>query len=298
MKLRLKNGILSFIGITFIATELTLRLGFGLGNPALLQADSDTGYRYQPNQKISRFSNKIEYNQYSQRSDPITPQKPKGTLRILMTGDSVLNGGNAIDQKQIISELLEAKFLASGRLTEVLNASAGSWGIGNQLGYLRKFGIFESDVVIVQIGTHDLIQTTSTSEPVGHHPAFPNRPPLLAIQEVFTRYIGLRLYWMFGSNLPSAQTPAPSATEIEQQFQKNMQDLRAIATLVRAKNAQLFVLFTPNKEDLLPTPHTPLYKAEFFQLLNSLQIPVIDSHKAWLTLSPTLIKSYFRDSPH
>ncbi|MBD3560821.1 SGNH/GDSL hydrolase family protein, partial [Planktothrix sp. FACHB-1355] len=177
----------SVVGI-LITTEVTLRLALGLGNPVLVQADSDTGYRFQPNQKIFRFGKHIQYNQYSQRSEPITPEKPAGKLRILMLGDSVLNGGNPTDQSQIITELFEAKLSASGHPAEVLNASSGSWGIGNQLGYLRKFGTFNADAVILQIGTHDLTQPTSNSEIVGHHPSFPTHPPLLAIQEAWTRY--------------------------------------------------------------------------------------------------------------
>lgn len=86
--------------IVVLITEVTLRLAFGLGNPVLSQADPNTGYRFQPNQKVFRFGKKVEYNQYSQRSDPIILEKPKEILRILMTGDSVLNGGNPIDQSQ------------------------------------------------------------------------------------------------------------------------------------------------------------------------------------------------------
>lgn len=103
-----------------------------------------------------------------------------------MIGDSVLNGGNPTDQSQILSELFKAKLStsqvsASQVSAQVLNASAGSWGIGNQMGYLRKFGTFQADAVILQIGTHDLIQPTSTSERVGGDPNYPNQPPLLAI---------------------------------------------------------------------------------------------------------------------
>ncbi|HEY9598524.1 MAG TPA: SGNH/GDSL hydrolase family protein, partial [Cyanophyceae cyanobacterium] len=242
MKFPQKYWIPGCILFVLVTTELTLRLAFGLGNPVLLQADPDTGYRFQPNQKVVRFGNTIEYNQYSQRSKPITEQKPKGTLRILMVGDSIINGGNATNQEQTIPELLAKKILASGHSSEVLNASAGSWGIGNRLGYLHEFGIFESDAVIVQIGTYDLTQPTSTSEPVGHHPSYPDRRPILAIQEAFTRYILPQLSLIFRLNSPPAQV-APSATEVERQFQENMQDLKEIATLVRAKNAQIFVLF-------------------------------------------------------
>ncbi|WP_414623411.1 hypothetical protein [Calothrix sp. CCY 0018] len=119
------------LNVVFV-TEATLRLALGQGLPVLSQADSDNLYRFQPNQKIYRFGKNIEYNQYSQRSEPITIEKPQGKLRILMVGDSVLNGGNFIDQNQIISELFEKKLIASAHPAEVLNASAGSWGIGNQ----------------------------------------------------------------------------------------------------------------------------------------------------------------------
>ena len=145
----LKYWILISVLAVVVVTEATLRLVLGLGKPVLSQADSDTGYRFQPNQRIYRFSKNIEYTQYSQRSEPITIEKPQGKLRILMVGDSVLNGGNFIDQSQIISELFEKKLIASAHRAEVLNASAGSWGIGNQLGYLRKFGTFNSDAVIL-----------------------------------------------------------------------------------------------------------------------------------------------------
>ena len=66
-----------------VVTEATLRMALGLGKPVLSQADSDTGYRFQPNQKIYRFGKNIEYNQYSQRSEPITIEKPQGKLRII-----------------------------------------------------------------------------------------------------------------------------------------------------------------------------------------------------------------------
>lgn len=129
------------------AIEIGLRL-LGFGNPALLQADANAGYIFAPNQLVYRFGNRLEYNQFSQRSEQIDSAKPEGTLRILMIGDSVLNGNNTTDQKETIPELFEARLLGIKKQVEVLNASAGSWGIGNQLGYIRKFGTFESDAVM------------------------------------------------------------------------------------------------------------------------------------------------------
>jgi GDSL-like Lipase/Acylhydrolase family len=275
------------------AIEITLRL-LGFGNPALLQANPEAGYIFAPNQTVYRFGNRLEYNQFSQRSEQIVPQKPEGTLRILMTGDSVLNGNNTTDQKETISELFEARLLGLKKRVEVLNASAGSWGIGNQLGYIRKFGTFESDAVILQIGTHDLLQPTASSSRVGNDPLMPNRAPLFAIQEVFERHVMPRLSTIFVSNSSPAGVPVSE----EVRFRENMQKLEEIAALVRAKNMQLFVLYTCDRADLVPVPNQPKFKSEFFDRLQVLKIGVIDSHAAWSKFRRKRVESYFRDGVH
>ena len=299
MKIPAKYWIPGSVLAVFVLMEVILRVAFGLGNPVLVQADSFTGYRFKPNQKLLRLGKKIQYNQYSQRSEPITLKKPPNKLRILMIGDSVLNGGNPTDQNQTITELWEAKLSASGHPAEVLNASAGSWGIGNALGYLRQFGTFNADAVILQIGTHDLTQPTSTSDVVGHHPAFPTHPPLLASQDAWTRYIWPYVAGKLGYTLPNGDFASSSISLTpNQQFNQNMQHLKEIITLVRGQKIPVFVLFTPNSYDLLPKFTVPNYKPEFFRYLNSLQVPIIDTHTAWSRLPPTKVAIYFRDEVH
>ncbi|MBD2576103.1 SGNH/GDSL hydrolase family protein [Oscillatoria sp. FACHB-1406] len=275
-----------------IAIELFLRLAFGLGTPVLSQADPLTGYRFQPNQHVVRFGRTIAYNQYSQRSNAIATPKPAPTFRILMTGDSVLNGGTPIAQNETITALFQAELAKTKKSVEVLNASAGSWGIGNALGYLREFGLFDSNALILQIGTHDLVQPTSTSDRVGIDPNYPNHRPLLALQELFARYLLPRIF------------PAPPPKEIpttatpETQFRQNMQSLRAIATLARQQNIPVSVLYTPNWTDILPQPSEPPFKAEFLKILTELNIRAYDSQAAWSKLPPATVKTYFRDSVH
>ncbi|MDJ0734452.1 MAG: SGNH/GDSL hydrolase family protein [Nostocaceae cyanobacterium] len=281
-----------------VTTEIALRLFFGLGKPVLSQADSDTGYRFQPNQKVFRFGKRIEYNQYSQRSEEISPQKLQGTLRILMVGDSVLNGGNPTDQDQTITEKLEAKFKSLGQSTEVLNASAGSWGIGNHLGYLQKFGTFNTDVVIFQIGSHDLTQPTSTGKRIGHDPNYPNRLPLLATEEALTRYIIPRILRNYNLSLFSQEIPQVSTTKENQQFQKNMELFKTAVNLVRSQEIPVYVLFTLNRYDLIPNPKTPPYKKEFMQAVYSLQIPILDTYETWSKQPKNIINSYYRDDVH
>ncbi len=295
-----KRLVYRIVGATIallIVTELILRLAFGFGSPVLFQADSYTGYRFQPNQQRVRFGKRINYNQYSQRSETITPTKTPGVLRILMIGDSVLNGGSPIDQTQTITELLEAKIAAVGHSVEVLNASSGSWGIGNALGYLRQFGTFNSDGVILEIGTNDLTQPTSTRQRLDREPGYPSRAPLLAIEEVVSRYLWPQIAGRLGF---STATPGeiPTAVDPARQAALNRQDLTTTLKLIRDQGIPVFVVFVPALRNLIPVFNQPDYKAELLQLLQASQVVAIDTQAAWANLPSTTMSTYFRDDNH
>lgn len=299
MKIPLKYWLPGSFIFSIVLGEIILRFGLGLGNPPLVIPDEVMGYRFRENQNLRRFGNRLVYNQYSQRSEVITPEKDPDTLRILMVGDSVLNGGNRKDQTETISELWEARIRENQPQVEILNASANSWGIGNQWGYLQQYGLFNSDVVVLQIGTHDLIQPTSTAESLPDTP-----PPRFALQEAWYDYAWPRLQGKLfnSSSAPptldaAAASPNPEKRQ-EQQFRENLEALDAIASTVRAQDTYLFVLYTPNRQDVQPDGNKPLYKAEFFQHLEAANIAVVDSHEAWLQLPSETVESYFIDKVH
>jgi lysophospholipase L1-like esterase len=77
-----------------------------------------------------------------------------------------------------------------------------------------------------------------------------------------------------------------------------MQQVKAMVNLIRAKKIPVFVLFTPNCEDLIPTAKTPKYKSQFLQVLKELQVPVFDTHTAWSSLPTTTVESFFIDHVH
>ncbi|MEM0982207.1 MAG: SGNH/GDSL hydrolase family protein, partial [Cyanobacteria bacterium P01_H01_bin.58] len=141
MKLALIILGLTIIGIGIV--ESALRLLFGFGTPPLYVADAQTGYRLAPNQRIKRFGNRLEINQYSMRGPAIAPTPEHMTLRVLLLGDSIANGGWWTDQADILSVQIQQQIALppSGdyHTVEVLNASANSWGPRNELAYLSKF---------------------------------------------------------------------------------------------------------------------------------------------------------------
>jgi hypothetical protein len=203
--------ILLVVVALLLILEFSLRLLFGFGNPLIYLADEKIGYLLAPNQKTRRFGNQIEINQYSMRSPAATQARPANTYRILLLGDSVANGGWWTDQQDTISVMLAKQLQAdkkaketqteesqpnstlnphpSSLLVEVLNASANSWGPRNELAYLRRFGTFDAQAIVLLLNTDDLFATAPSSWAVGNDRNYPDHKPPLALWEVINRYV-------------------------------------------------------------------------------------------------------------
>src|SRR5262245_54026569 len=225
-----------------VGIELILRLGFGLGNPPLLMTDPAIEYLFQPNQTLHRFGNLIHYNAYSQRSDDYSTHKSDPRqLRILMIGDSVINGGAQTDQANLASSIIQRELSAKlSRKVIVGNASAASWGPPNMLAYLKKFGLFDADVLVIVLSSHDAIDVPTFGPSVGVHPSMPDHKRLCAFSQPFSRYLVPRLRG--GSAAPgdapppADQPPDPRAVEV------CMKALREMIEMGRASGARVIVV--------------------------------------------------------
>ncbi|PQJ35061.1 hypothetical protein BSZ35_11065 [Salinibacter sp. 10B] len=294
------------IGLFLLAIlfEVSLRAGLGLGTPPLLQADSTIGYVFQANQNTYRFTNRVHINGYHQRSENLMTRPDSTFTRILFLGDSVTWGGVLTDQSQTIPEETEEILDRQCKTpVEVLNASAGSWGIGNLKAYVDRYGLFESDAVILQIGTHDLVQAKSTGEIVGRHPSYPNENPTLAIGELGRRYLWPRLQpylpeW--GSKAQSSNSDTPSNTpEPEARLKQNLDSLRALVGDIQAAETPVVIVHTPNRGEVVgkiegPEPSTRRH--QFLQVADSMHVPVLNLAQGWARRSG--VKKFYRDHVH
>ena len=222
----------SVTGLAVIA-EIGLRITMGLGNPPLYVADEEIGYLLVPNQKLRRSGNSIQTNQYSMRSQEIEA-KPEDGTRILMLGDSVVNGSWWTDQTDTLSSLLANKLNDSD--VEVLNASANSWGPRNQLAYLKRYGLFNADALVLIINTDDLFAIEPTSLAVGKSYSYPDRAPVSALVEFYQLYIA----------------PPKSIPELEQLKQakddhlsKNLAAIEEIKAMADAADTEFILALTP-----------------------------------------------------
>ena len=242
--------VAAIIGL-FVATEIGLRLLFGFGNPLTYVGDEKIGYLLTPSQRTRRFGNRIEINQYSMRGANIQETPLPSTMRLLLLGDSIANGGWWTDQNNTISNLMMLSLTSdvshssdlSQNITqvEVLNASANSWGPRNELAYLQRFGSFGSKAIVLLINTDDLFSTTPTSLQVGRDRNYPDKKPPLAVSEILNRYV-------------KKQKPIPGLKEIQNEsgdrVGSNLKAISKIQQFTHENNALFLLAMTPLKREI------------------------------------------------
>ena len=262
-----------FIGgvMLLVSAEISARYVLGLGDPPLYEASPVYGYRPKPNQDVRRFGNRIFYNAQGLRSEPIATLPKPGTIRILCIGDSITFGGVQTDQAQTYPYQLQAILNRDATNFEVLNASAGGWAIENEEAYLRQQGIYHSKIVVLELGSHDLFQPKIGSELVGNSVNFPDRKPVLALEEGFFRYLLPKV----AVNLQFLQEPNLQANPTEKDLKRNIATFLRIANFVKSQQAQLIVVLVEQPEEVEPKSKLANYSKELLvQKARELNIPL------------------------
>jgi lysophospholipase L1-like esterase len=273
VKISLIILLVSIVGLVLV--EGGLRFFWGFGKPPLYQGDPEIGYLLAPNQRLRRFGNRIEINQYSMRSGEIQAHRLPSALRVLVLGDSIVNGNWWTDQSATLPALIEQQMMAQGLppdypSIEVLNVSANSWGPRNQLAYLKRFGTFEAQVLILVINTDDLFGTEPTALQVGRDRNYPDQAPGLALLELFNRYV-------------KKQGPIPGLAAIQNEggdrVGHNLDAITGIIGQIKDREQAIVLAHTPLKREVLP-PGPRDYEMVARQRLQTLTeqqaIPYID----------------------
>ena len=203
-------------------------------------------YILQPNQNLLRFGNRIVVNNASMRtSQNITSDPINGITRVLIFGDSVLWGGSLIDQRNLSTEILQRSVSND---FEVLNVSAGSWGPGNWLEYIQEKGLFNADIVILLISSHDLtdIPYSSTAMP---NITRPTASPIFASFEFVRRYLIPNIWSRLSKLFPSTTSPLLSNTE--KQLLKGTFILNDLIDKIRSTDTELMVVQFWNRDEII-----------------------------------------------
>src|SRR5262245_23618663 len=140
-----------------VALELIARFALGLGTPPLSIRHPTIEYMFAPDQDCMRFGNHFQTNAWGMRSPPFASQKlDPNEFRVMVFGDSVINGGNLTDQADLATSIVATQLERQlNRPVVVGNISAGSWGPGNWLAYAEEYGFFDADCVLLVLGSGD-----------------------------------------------------------------------------------------------------------------------------------------------
>jgi len=273
--------LLSILFGVLILVEIGLRIGFGFGSPVLYLGEEKIGYLLAPNQKTRRYGNRIEINQYSMRSAAITALPVAGVRRVMLLGDSLVNGGWWTDQSQILSALINQQLQAlwgTETTVEVLNVAANSWGPPNQFAYLQRFGTFGSEVIVLLINTDDLFSAPPNSGVVGRDRNYPNTKPPLALIEVFNRYL-------------KRSEPIPPITQpqLSDPVGYNLEKIQAIQAIATQNQAKFLLAMTPLLRELIE-PGSRDYEIKARQRLTE-----FTQEKNWVYID---FLSLFRETPN
>jgi hypothetical protein len=234
--------------VASLVVEIALRLLFGLGDRIIYVGDPDIGYLLAPNQKVRRFGNRISIEKHSMRCDEFAEERPNNTLRIFLLGDSIANGGWWTDEDETISALMKQqlqKVTKTFTNVEVLNASANSWAPRNQLAYLKRFGTFQAQAIVLLINTDDLFAFAPTALVVGRDRSYPDKTPNSAIGELLERVF-------------VRQKPIPGIEEIHKEkgdrTSHNLAAISGIRAIVAQNQAQFLLAITPLLREVDGTP--------------------------------------------
>lgn len=214
-----------------VSGELFCRMVLGLGDPPLYVTDPQIEYMMKPDQDVKRFGNHVFVNHWGMRSPEISQHKQNtDEIRVLIFGDSVVNGGSETDQSLLATTLMQQRLQTTlGRPVVVGNISAGSWGPGNWLAYAKRYGFFDADVLVLVVNSGDFADNPTFAPLKSSHPT---QKPLLALQEAVFRYLPRYLpsFDQFSNTPTNLPTVAISAEAIAQ----GDSDLRQFLTLAQA----------------------------------------------------------------
>ncbi|HMB69488.1 MAG TPA: GDSL-type esterase/lipase family protein, partial [bacterium] len=108
------------------------------------------------------FGTQVRINSAGFRDREYPLEKPEGTRRLLVLGDSI-TFGNSLRREERFSEILEERYREDGEPVEVLNLGVAGYDTVQEIAFLERSGLaFDPDVVLVAYCVNDMgIHTTS-----------------------------------------------------------------------------------------------------------------------------------------
>ena len=242
MKIKNLKWLALVLALFLIAAELFARFYLGLGTPPLFITHPTIEYLLKPDQDVYRFGNHVLVNHYGMRTENFETKKTNNRqIRVMVFGDSVINGGSLTDHNALATTLLQSYWQQkTGQPVIVGNISAGSWGPGNWLAYAKEYGFFDADIIVLIVSSHDAYDTPTFEalNPDTH----PLQQPYSALIEGINRYLPRYLPdWLTQKTVLKVETTTPTKNTA------SLEDLNQFLDLAKAKVGKVIVFQYPTK---------------------------------------------------
>lgn len=284
------------LGITAVLAvvtgEIVARFVLGMGDPPLYKSDPEIEYLPLPSRTYRRFGNTLSFNSHSMRSPEFPARKTdQRELRVMVLGDSIVNGGNPTDQADLATtKLPEMLGKELGRPVVVGNISCGSWGPPNLLAYTTRHGLFDADVVVIVLNSEDAWDAP-TFAPLP--PEMPTRSPILALQEALGLYVPKAFkYHVLGQK----ETQVSTATPTDESYRTAMAALETLINAARGQGARVLVVHHPKLSELSAGRMEPGFD-QIRGLAARAGVPFVETKAAMLRLLTEEQRGY-RDNIH
>jgi hypothetical protein len=257
---------LLIIILIFVFGEFALRF-YGFGDPLLYITPSEIGYIPKPNQEIQRYGGRVFINSFGMRSAEFSEKKSPDVYRIFMIGDSTLYGGSYIDQKEMFSEILKINlnnnldlFPDHVKKIEILTLGVNGWGVHHKLAYLKKYGLYDSDRLIVVLSMSDIDRRKYGLEMLPFFHA--SKAPLFAWEEVFNH-----LMWRFRQKYLASN---------KDEIKKGIKSYIEIAGIGIQNRTEVSFLVIPNRNGVLSGKDLGIETPLFRTLKNKLKVKKVE----------------------
>lgn len=111
--------------------------------------DERLGWKNIPNFQATTLGRPLNINSKGLRDREYPYEKPTGTVRILVLGDSMTWGLGVADD-EMFTEVLERRYAKEGMAVEVINTAVSGWGTDQQYLFLQSEGLkYQPDVVLL-----------------------------------------------------------------------------------------------------------------------------------------------------
>jgi hypothetical protein len=196
MRFTLPRLLIGIVAL-FLVAELGLRVS-GAVNFPLYHVDDEIGYIPKPDQSGSFLrSHAWVFNDRSMGT--ALKWNPHGHPNILLIGNSVVMGGNPVDQKEKLGTLLQRDV---GDAYSVWPIAAGGWSNVNEMVYVKRNpDVFAQPRAFIWEYMTGGLSSLHTWAGAGKY-VFPTDPPLCASCYVFRRYLWPRIHPTNESELP------------------------------------------------------------------------------------------------